>query len=102
MSGVTHEPECHVAREVSGDQWFCCCEQLHEREADHLAALERVRVETLREARDAVERLPKMNLNHTPVQTVHLQEPLYVVNRDQALAAIDRLINAATTGDTDD
>ncbi len=54
MSGVTHELECHVTRELSGDRYFCCCAELRIREADHLAALERVRVETLREAREAV------------------------------------------------
>jgi len=100
MGDVTHEPECHIAREVSGDLWFCCCEQLREREADHLAALERVRVEVLRDARSAVIGLRDAYEASTPVLgTVGISVlATYAEVRDE----LDRLINAATTGDTDD
>ena len=60
---------------------------------DHLAALERVRVETLREIKTAVMHLPvvgRLAGTDSTLVAVHV------------LAAIDRLINAATTGDTDD
>ena len=60
---------------------------------DHLAALERVRVETLREVKTAVMHLPvvgRLAGTDSTLAAVHV------------LAAIDRLINAATTGDTDD
>lgn len=61
--------------------------------ADHLAALERVRVETLREIKTAVMHLPvvgRLAGTDSTLAAVHV------------LGAIDRLINAATTGDTDD
>jgi len=61
--------------------------------ADHLAALERVRVETLREVKTAVMHLPvvgRLAGTDSTLAAVHV------------LGAIDRLINAATTGDTDD
>ena len=64
-----------------------------ESEADHLAALERVRVETLREIKTAVMHLPvvgRLAGTDSTLAAVHV------------LGAIDRLINAATTGDTDD
>jgi len=57
-------------------------------EADHLAALERVRVETLREVWAAVNREQAWSLSDAQMQT-------------KCLAAIDRLIDATTTGDTD-
>lgn len=93
MSDVTHELECHVTRELSGDRYFCCCAELRIREADHLAELERVRVETLREVKTAVMHLPvvgRLAGTDSTLAAVHV------------LGSIDRLINAATTGDTDD
>lgn len=63
------------------------------RHEDHLAALERVRVETLREVKTAVMHLPvvgRLAGTDSTLAAVHV------------LAAIDRLINAATTGDADD
>jgi len=60
-------------------------------EADHLAALERVRVETLR------------GLNKQLATAMELLEgDPAVIGLRKAWFAIDRLINAATTGDTDD
>ena len=62
-------------------------------EADHLAALERVRVETLREIKTAGMHLPvvgRLAGADSTLAAVHV------------LGAITRLINAATTGDTDD
>ena len=66
-------------------------------EADHLAALERVRVETLRDARRAV-------ASADPTERLGLsgQGGSWRGGHNDALAAIDRLIDAATTGDTDD
>jgi len=61
-------------------------------EADHLAALERVRVETLREVKTAVMHLPvvgRLAGTDSTLAAVHV------------LAAIDRLIDATTTGATD-
>jgi len=52
--------------------------------ADHLAALERVRVETLREVWAAVDRAEAWSREAARVQT-------------KCLAAIDRLIDATTT-----
>ena len=71
-------------------------------EADHLAALERVRVEALREARAAVDRVPSIDFGELPggAPTVTDRRPQRV--KADSIAAIDRLINAATTGDTDD
>ena len=59
-------------------------------EADHLAALERVRVETLREARAVV-----------ADRAGRSYEGLAWIGRQGTLAAIDRLIDATTTGATD-
>jgi len=53
--------------------------------ADHLAALERVRVETLREAKRAV------------INNDGWLDAMKAIDK-----AIDRLIDASTTGDTDD
>ena len=55
------------------------------------------RVDTLLEVRAAIQLLPKMNVNNSPVQTVEFQMPLYVINRDQALDALDTLLREATT-----
>ena len=65
--------------------------------ADHLAALERVRVETLREARaSAWSEMPTGCQLAAISSCPNCQEP-------KAIARfLDRLINAATTGDTDD
>lgn len=52
--------------------------------ADHLAALERVRVETLREVWAAVNREQAWSLSDAQMQT-------------KCLAAIDRIIDATTT-----
>lgn len=59
--------------------------------ADHLAALERVRVETLRELDKQLATAMEL-LDGDPA----------VIGLRKARRAIDRLINAATTGDTDD
>lgn len=56
--------------------------------ADHLAALERVRGETLREVWAAVNREQAWSLSDAQMQT-------------KCLAAIDRIIDATTTGATD-
>lgn len=56
--------------------------------ADHLAALERVRVETLREVWAAVNREQAWSLSDAQMQT-------------KCLATIDRIIDATTTGATD-
>lgn len=61
---------------------------------DHLAALERVRVETLREARKAIDHI-------YPVSDQWGHHTLPYIDRRAARAAIDRLIDATTTGDTD-
>lgn len=53
-------------------------------ESDHLAALERVRVETLREVWAAVDREQAWSLSAARMQT-------------KCLAAVDRLIDATTT-----
>lgn len=74
--------------------------------ADHLATLERVRVETLREIRAAIQ----SKRDHWQARAERADEDSMVGRRyrdyfethDADLAAIDRLINAATTGDTDD
>lgn len=55
-------------------------------ESDHLASLERVRVETLREARAAV-----------ADRAGRSYEGLAWIGRQGTLAAIDRLIDATTT-----
>lgn len=68
--------------------------------ADHLAALERVRVETLREERAAIMALRAFIVGKTALRDWDINE--VVKGFDDAVAAIDRLINAATTGDTDD
>lgn len=60
---------------------------------DYLATLERVRVETLREVKTAVMHLPVVG------RLVGTDSTLAAVH---VLAAIDRLINAATKGATDD
>lgn len=76
----------------------CCCVQLIAAEQTARAderekAAERVRVETLREVKTAVMHLPvvgRLAGTDSTLAAVHV------------LDAIDRLINAATTGDTDD
>lgn len=69
-------------------------------EADHLAALERVRVETLREERAAIMALRAFIVGKTALRDWDINE--VVKGFDDAVAAIDRLINAATTGASDD
>lgn len=69
-------------------------------EADHLAALERVRVETLREERAAIMALRAFIVGKTALRDWDINE--VVKGFDDAVAAIDRLINAATTGAPDD
>lgn len=79
-------------------------------EADHLAALERVLVETLREVAEEVDKItvgdvldavdaqpPEMD-QVVPWKGIRVASQALVMAGD----AIDRLINAATTGDTDD
>lgn len=76
----------------------CCCVQLIAAEQtaradERVKAAERVRVETLREVKTAVMHLPvvgRLAGTDSTLAAVHV------------LAAIDRLINAATTGATDD
>jgi hypothetical protein len=71
---------------------------------DHLAALERVRVEALREARAAVgDRYDWQRNEFAPWRIKPLPyDQRFLDGIEDALGAIDRLINAATTGDTDD
>lgn len=69
-------------------------------EADYLATLERVRVETLREERAAIMALRAFIVGKTALRDWDINE--VVKGFDDAVAAIDRLINAATTGATDD
>ena len=67
---------------------------------DHLAALERVRVEALREERAAIMALRAFIVGKTALRDWDINE--VVKGFDDAVAAIDRLINATTKGATDD
>ena len=99
MADMTRWTEKHPSAFESGMTEWSAGEFV--KYTDHLAALERMRVETLREARaeveaEAIHPWPDPNWFDMGYIAGH-QDQL----RD-ALAAIDRLINAATTGDTDD
>ena len=83
----------------------CCCVQLIAAEQtaradERVKAAERVRVETLREERAAIMALRAFIVGKTALRDWDINE--VVKGFDDAVAAIDRLINAATTGDTDD
>ena len=71
--------------------------------ADHLTALERVRVETLREARGILgDRYDWQRNEIAPCRRPLPDEQRFLDGIEDALNAIDCLINAETTGGTDD
>lgn len=81
----------------------CCCVQLIAAEQtaradERVKAAERVRVEALREAREAVLASYPCSCEFAHWHHVACNSRWAV----PAIAAIDRLIDAATTGDTDD